>query len=146
MSIGRNELALRERVARLSIWKGPVEPVRLSGGITNINFFVDDRGSRFVVRVGDDIPIHQIMRFNERAASRAAFAAGISPEVVHDGENGLLVPPRDREALTAALRRITDDGELRARLAEAAAPSVAPLAEDVLLTRVVERLESVVRG
>ena len=102
MNIERNELALRERVARLSIWKGPVEPVRLSGGITNVNFFVDDRGSRFVVRVGDDIPIHQIMRFNERAASRAAFAAGISPEVVHVGAGIMVMRYIDGHACTAA--------------------------------------------
>jgi thiamine kinase-like enzyme len=80
----------KDSAARLPIWKGPVEPVRLSGGTTNVNYLVDDRGERFVVRVGDDIPVHQIMRFNERAASRAAFAAGISPEVVYN-EPGVLV-------------------------------------------------------
>ena len=89
---------------------------------------------------------HTVVEALAVGAPIVATAVGGVPEVVHDGENGLLVPPRDREALTAALRRITDDGELRARLAAAAAPSVAPLAEDVLLTRVVERLESVVRG
>ena len=51
---------------------------------------VEDRGKRFVVRVADDIPIHGIMRFNELAASRAAHAAGVSPEVVH-AEPGALV-------------------------------------------------------
>ena len=79
-----------ERVAGLSIWKGPVRPERLGGGFTNINYIVEDGGARYVVRVGDDIPVHQIMRFNERAASRAAFAAGISPEVIHS-EPGILV-------------------------------------------------------
>src|SRR3546814_11181473 len=49
-----------------------------------------DLGRRYVVRVGDDIPIHQVMRFNELAASRAAAAAGISPAVVHH-QPGVLV-------------------------------------------------------
>ena len=78
------------RAAGLAIWQGPVAPQRLPGGITNRNFVVEDAGSRYVVRVGDDIPVHQILRFNEAAASRAAFEAGISPEVVHT-EPGILV-------------------------------------------------------
>ena len=62
----------------------------LDGGITNTNFVVEDRGRRFVVRIGEDIPVHQIMRANELAASRAAHAAGLSPAVVH-AEPGALV-------------------------------------------------------
>jgi thiamine kinase-like enzyme len=80
----------REIVSRLSIWRGPVAPEPINGGITNVNFLVEDAGERFVVRVGDDIPIHHVMRFNERAASQAAYLAGVSPEVVHT-EPGILV-------------------------------------------------------
>ncbi len=79
-----------ERVKNLPIWRAPVQPEPLGGGITNLNFTVDHAGERFVVRVGDDIPVHQVMRFNERAASEAAFRAGLSPEVVH-AEPGILV-------------------------------------------------------
>ena len=38
-------------------------------------------------------------------------------QVVQDGENGLLVPPRAADALAAAVARLTDDGELRRRMA-----------------------------
>lgn len=79
-----------ERVRALAIWSGPVSPEPLTGGITNVNFTVADGGQKYVVRVGDDIVLHQVMRFNEAAASRAAHASGISPEVVH-AEPGLLV-------------------------------------------------------
>jgi thiamine kinase-like enzyme len=79
-----------ERVRALPIWRVPVQPEPLGGGITNLNFTVTQGSERFVVRVGDDIPVHQVMRFNERAASQAAFRAGISPEVVH-AEPGILV-------------------------------------------------------
>ena len=71
------------RAAALPFWKGPVAPQPISGGITNINLKVEDGGESFVVRVGEDLPVHQIMRFNERAAAKAAYAAGLSPEVVH---------------------------------------------------------------
>ena len=62
----------RDRVAHLNFWSSPVEPEPLGGGITNINFIVDDQGERFVVRLGDGIPIHGVMQFNEIAAARAA--------------------------------------------------------------------------
>lgn len=79
----RNERAALDRAARLPCWSGPVEPEPLAGGITNRNFTVRDRGARFVVRLGGDIPVHGVMRFNDLAASRAAYLAGLSPEVVH---------------------------------------------------------------
>ena len=78
------------RAAGLACWSGRVAPEPLTGGITNKNYLVRDRGERFVVRIGDDIPVHQVMRFNELAASRAAAAVGLSPQVVHS-EPGALV-------------------------------------------------------
>ena len=79
-----------DRIFALSCWSGKVDPTPLLGGITNKNYLVVDRGQKFVVRLGEDIPIHGVMRFNELAASRAAFAAGISPEVIY-AEPGALV-------------------------------------------------------
>lgn len=48
-------------------------------------------------------------------------AVGGIPEAVTDGEQGLLVPPRDPAALAAAISRITSDADLRRTLAEGAA-------------------------
>jgi glycosyltransferase involved in cell wall biosynthesis len=45
-------------------------------------------------------------------------------EVVRDGENGLLVPPRDPDALADAMRRFFADAQLRERLRGAAAGSI----------------------
>ena len=81
---------LRDRVAKLCFWSSPVSPEPLTGGITNTNFLVEDRGKRYVVRIGDDIPVHGVMRFNELAAARAAYAAGITPEIVYS-EAGLFI-------------------------------------------------------
>jgi len=78
------------RAARLDIWTGPVDPQPVTGGITNTNFLVEDGGRRCFVRVGEDIPVHGVMRFNELAASRAAAELGISPPVLH-AEPGVLV-------------------------------------------------------
>lgn len=80
-----------KRAARLAYWREPVTPEPLAGGITNRNFLVRHRGERFVVRIGDDIPVHQVSRANELAASRAAAAAGLSPEVVHHEPSALVL-------------------------------------------------------
>ncbi|MDQ6696797.1 MAG: glycosyltransferase family 4 protein [Actinomycetota bacterium] len=45
-----------------------------------------------------------------------AVAAGGVPEIVDDGQTGLLVPPGDEQALADALERVCSDAELRARL------------------------------
>jgi thiamine kinase-like enzyme len=80
----------RSKAASLAIWSRPVEPEPVGGGITNANFLVDDGIRRCFVRVGDDIPVHHILRWHELAASRAAHAAGVSPAVLH-AEPGVLV-------------------------------------------------------
>ena len=69
-----------------------------------------------------------------------ATAVGGIPEVVRDGENGLLVPPRDIAAIASAIDRLVHDDALRASLAAAAAPSVEELAEPRILRRVVQAI------
>jgi len=49
-----------------------------------------------------------------------ATAVGGLLDLVVDGQTGLLVPPRDRQALRAALERLLADKELRRRLGTAA--------------------------
>ena len=53
-----------------------------------------------------------------------ASAAGGLLEVVQDGKNGILVPPGNVPALTAALERVWTDPSLRTRLAEGALATV----------------------
>ena len=90
------------RAARLSCWTGDIAPRPLIGGITNQNFVVEDAGKRYFVRIGDDIPVHGVMRFNELAASRAAAAAGVSPPVVHNEPGALVMAFIDGETLDEA--------------------------------------------
>jgi len=69
-----------------------------------------------------------------------ATAVGGVPEVVRDGENGLLVPAGDVDALAAAIARFLGDEELRRRLAEAAPASVADSTEEAVFSRIEEEL------
>jgi glycosyltransferase involved in cell wall biosynthesis len=60
------------------------------------------------------------------AAGAPVIATGVSgiPELVRDGENGLLVEPDDPEALAAALIRLHEDRALAARLGDAGRATV----------------------
>jgi thiamine kinase-like enzyme len=81
---------LLDKVARLACWRRPVELSQLKGGLTNISFVATCCGEKFVVRCGEDIPVHHVFRDRERAASVAAFEAGLSPEIIHV-EPGIMV-------------------------------------------------------
>jgi thiamine kinase-like enzyme len=98
------------RAAGLPCWSGPVAPEPVSGGITNVNFVVADKGQRFFVRIGEDIPVHGILRRNELAATRAAEAAGISPEVVHAEPGAIVI--RFVEGRTFAPEDVRDPANL----------------------------------
>ena len=72
-----------DQIRELDFWRGNVTLEPISGGITNQNFVVTDQGQKFFVRLGDDIPLHGVMRFNELGASIAAAKVGLSPNVAH---------------------------------------------------------------
>jgi thiamine kinase-like enzyme len=90
-----------DKVHSLPIWRGPITASRLGGGITNVNYLVADQDRQVVVRIGDDIPVHQILRFNELSASRAAYAAGVSPAVLHHQPGALVIDFVRGRTLTA---------------------------------------------
>jgi glycosyltransferase involved in cell wall biosynthesis len=74
-----------------------------------------------------------------------ATAVGGVPEAVREGENGLLVPPADPEALAAAIGRFFADEPLREKLASNAAASVSPLSEESAFAEIEAVLERVAR-
>ena len=75
-----------------------------------------------------------------------ATAVGGVPEIVQDGQNGLLVAPHDVVALANAVERFASDPALRKRLAKAAAPSVEAYAPEFLLGRVEAELVRATEG
>jgi thiamine kinase-like enzyme len=87
----RVDTDVTDAIAALPCWSGAVQISPLTGGLTNRNFRVSDQSrENFVVRIGRDLPEHGVMRFNELAAARAAYAAGIAPQVIF-AANGFMV-------------------------------------------------------
>lgn len=81
---------IEQKVLNLPIWKErpTIEP--LKGGVSNASFIVHDGSKRFVARVGEDYPFHQVSRVREAVAARAAHEAGLSPGVIYTSP-GLMV-------------------------------------------------------
>lgn len=88
------------RALALPCFTAPNGARALGGGITNVNILLEDQGRRYVVRLGEDIPEHGVMRFNELAVSRAAHAAGVAPAVVHAAPGVLVLDHVDAAPLT----------------------------------------------
>lgn len=59
--------------------------------------------------------------------------SGIANEFVRDGENALVVPYRDSEAIYSAIRSLLDDGALARRLVQGGKDSVARFSHDNML-------------
>ena len=105
-SQSEQHMSARSIADGLSCWTGPVDPQPLDGGYTNTNFVVTHNSAKYVVRIGDDIPEHGVVRSHEVKVCRAAYACGLSPEVVHH-EPGALVM-RFIEARTLSPQDIRD--------------------------------------
>lgn len=75
-----------------------------------------------------------VLQYLAAGCAVVATDEGGPAEWVVAGENGLLVPPRDVDALADALRRLDRDDALRARLA-AAAPVTPGLLDDAAVAR-----------
>ena len=91
-----------DRIRNLGIWRGKIDVEPLSGGMTNRNYLVRDKDRPVVVRLGEDIAVHMINRANELAASQAAHAAGISPEIIHHAPGILVMDHVEGRTLTPA--------------------------------------------
>ncbi len=79
-----------QRLRALSLWREPIVVERLPGGITNENYLVRDGRSAVVARFREERPDLCIDRRNEVVCQRAAYARGVTSEVVHS-EDGVLL-------------------------------------------------------
>ena len=75
-----------------------------------------------------------------RSLPIVSTTVGGIPSSVTDGEDGLLVPPRDPLALASAVSRLIQDGDLRCRIIRAGRENVRTLTVDRFVELVVDLL------
>jgi glycosyltransferase involved in cell wall biosynthesis len=119
--------------------------VRFLGALPRDQVLAHLAGARAAVlaSVWENLP-HAAVEALSVGTPVVSTAVGGVPEVVHDGENGLLVPARDVVALRDALRTVATDDALRARLAAGAKPSVAEIGQEAIYGKLERTLLEVV--
>ena len=129
---GPERAALERRVAEL----GLEERVTFDGALPRDEVLRRVAGARAALlpSAWENLP-HAAVEALAVGTPVVATAVGGVPEVVHDDENGVLVPPGDPRALADALRRVLEDDALRERLAAGARPSVAAIGRDAIYSR-----------
>lgn len=89
-----------------------------------------------------------IVNLEAMAAGRAVVASRVGgvPELVEDGQNGLLVLPDDAVALSHALLRLTEDSALLARLGECGSQRVRAFDWDAIAAQYLQIYGQVLRN
>jgi glycosyltransferase involved in cell wall biosynthesis len=114
---GLEALAQRLGVANRVVFRGKIPPNELQASYTRAAVCVlpsvlDARGDT------EGLGVVLLEAMHHGTPVIASRVGGI-PDIVEDGESGLLVPPGDADALAAAVRRVRDDPALARRLGEA---------------------------
>lgn len=91
--------------------EGPVNPDRIRDFYAAADVFA-------LASFAEGIPVVLMEAMAMEIPCVTTYVAGI-PELIRDGEDGLLVYPSDVDGLSEALRRLMDDHELRRRLGPA---------------------------
>ncbi len=115
--IGGGELA--ETLAEEVCAHGVSEAVQLAGSIPGVS----DLLPAFDVFAMPSLTEGLSIALLEACASRLPVVAtevGGNPEIIHDGDTGLLIPPDDEPALARALARMIEDDAFRQRCGQAA--------------------------
>lgn len=109
---------LEEELARRASELGLSDAVKLPGFVPDVAAFMKQIGLFVLSSRSEGLGLVVV---EAMAAGRPVVATRVGgvPEVVVDGETGLLVPPEDPGALVAAIRRLLTDPDLAARMGEA---------------------------
>lgn len=122
-----------DRIAALPCWQGRITLEPLKGGMSNESWKVTDANGAHVVRFGDDNAAHNILRWHEKAASRAAAAAGLSPSVQFEAPGILVIGFIEGRAFSEADMRAPANIARAARLIRAIHTLMLPLMRGPLL-------------
>jgi len=140
---GPEEAHLREHAARLGLG----ERARFLGAQPRSAVFELLRAADAALLTSnwENFP-HMVVEALAVGTPVLATAVGGVSEIVRDGENGLLVPAGEVDAVASAIGRYFEDAELRQRLRAAAGSSVEVYAADRIYERLEQILERAAQG
>lgn len=113
MTIRARELGLSERIT----WHGRKPQSDVKALLANADIFV--LASKIAADGDRDGLPNVLMEAQAVGVACVSTAVSAIPELIQDGETGILVPPGDPDALAAAITCLATDTELRAQLAAA---------------------------
>jgi len=116
---------LRKELERKSVDLGLRDFVRFLGWRFDLKKIYADLDVVVLSSLNEGTPVSVIEAMAAGKAVVATQVGGVA-DVVEDGVCGILVPPKDSEALAAAIVQVMKDPELRARLGRYAKESVYP--------------------
>ena len=90
-----------EKIKQLPIWKDKIHIKNLDGGLTNQNFLVKDSNQEVVVRMGQDILEHQVLRSNELISTKAAYDSGLGPKIIYNSPGVLVLEYIESKTMSA---------------------------------------------
>ena len=114
---GPQRVRLGKRVEELAL----CEAVRFVGNVENVAEWLAALDLFALPSYGDEGVPQSIMQAMACGLAVVSTPIGAIAEAIQDGRTGLLVPPRNSTALTAALSQLMDDPLLRARMGQAGA-------------------------
>lgn len=72
---------LEQHIKALPVWSGEPALRPLVGGLCNTSYVATDGTGSYVVRIGNDILVHNILQASVQTAMRAASEIGVTPEI-----------------------------------------------------------------
>jgi glycosyltransferase involved in cell wall biosynthesis len=106
------------------------------------------RGALFGLVTSIGLETFGIVALEAMAAGKPVIASNIGglPDVVADGETGLLVPPGDAAALAVAMRRLLADAPLREQMGAAARRRAASFRAESVVARIEQTYRRLLAG
>jgi glycosyltransferase involved in cell wall biosynthesis len=116
----------RQKMMRVSDELGIGHAVRFTGFVNHADVIRYVNAADIAVvpvpKMDQELWLSPMKLFEYMASGKAVVASAIGQiqDVIHDGENGLLVPPGDPSAMATALSKLMDDAGLCSQIGEQA--------------------------